>query len=59
MRMGIALGLVLLVVWVVAYIVLKVTSAAIHLLLLAAVVFAALHVYSWVRQRGGHGGAPR
>jgi len=55
MRLGIAIGLLLVVIWVVSYVVLKVTSAAIHLLLLAAIVFAALHAYQWLRQHKSHG----
>jgi hypothetical protein len=51
MRFGIGIGLLLLVVWVVAYLVMKVTSVAIHLLLLAAVVFVVMHLIGRLRGR--------
>ena len=55
MRMwsGVGIGLVLLVTWVVAYVVLKVTSAAIHLLILGAVIMLVLNVVGRVRNRIG------
>lgn len=52
MRLGMGVGLALLAVWVVAFVIMKVTSAAIHLLALAAVVFIAMHAYSWIKHRG-------
>jgi hypothetical protein len=59
MRMwsGVAIGLVLVVTWVVAFIVTKVTSAAIHLLVVAAVIMLVLNVISRVRNRVGPPGA--
>jgi hypothetical protein len=53
MRMwsGVAIGLVLVATWVVAYIVMKVTSAAIHLLIVGAVIMLVLNVISRVRNR--------
>ncbi len=55
MRMwsGVAIGLVLLVTWVVAYVVMKVTSAAIHLLIVGAAVLLLLNVVGRVRNRFG------
>ncbi|MET0283726.1 MAG: hypothetical protein ABW352_04630 [Polyangiales bacterium] len=53
---GIGIGLVLVVTWVVAYVVMKVTSAAIHLLILGAVVMLALNVVG--RLRGGSSAPP-
>jgi hypothetical protein len=52
MRMGVGIAVVLLAVWVIAFVVMKVTSAAIHLLVLAAVVFAVMHLVSRFRGRG-------
>lgn len=51
MRFGIGIGLLLVVIWVVAFLVMKVTSFAIHLLLLAAIVFAVLQLVGRFRQR--------
>ena len=51
MRFGIAIGLLLVVIWVGAFVVMKITSAAIHLLLLAAVVFVVLHLVARFRGR--------
>jgi|GEM_PF-2335030 large-conductance mechanosensitive channel len=48
-------ALALLLVWVVAGLVFKVLGAAIHLLLLAAVVFAIISVVQRVRRRTPHG----
>jgi hypothetical protein len=50
-RVAIGIGVVLLAVWVVAFVVMKVTSVAIHLLVLAAVVFIAMHLVSRFRGR--------
>jgi hypothetical protein len=44
MRFGIGIGLLLVVIWAVAFVVMKITSFAIHSLLLAALVFAALQL---------------
>jgi hypothetical protein len=58
MRMwtGIGIGIVLLVTWVVAYVVMKVTSAAVHLLIVGAVIVVVLNVLGRVRNRfGAHG----
>jgi hypothetical protein len=46
---GVAIGLVLVVTWVVAYVVMKVTSAAIHLLILGAIVMLVLNVVGRMR----------
>lgn len=51
-RLGIGIGVVLIAVWVVAFVVMKITSAAVHLLLLAAVVFIAMQVVGRLRGRG-------
>jgi large-conductance mechanosensitive channel len=48
-------ALALLLVWVVAGLVFKVLGAAIHLLLLAAAVFAIISVVQRVRRRTPHG----
>lgn len=56
MRTGMVIGVVLLAVWVVSYLVMKVTSMAIHLLVLAAAVFIAMHVYAWIKGKGGSHG---
>jgi hypothetical protein len=50
---GVGIGIGLLVIWVVAYVVMKVTSAAIHLLILGAVVALVLNVVGRVRNRFG------
>jgi len=55
---GIALGAVLLVTWLVAFVVMKVTSAAIHLLVLAAVAVVVLNVVGRVRNRFGTPDSP-
>lgn len=52
MRVGLGIALVLMAIWVVAFVVMKVTSAAIHLLVLAAVVFAVMHLVARFRGRG-------
>jgi len=52
LRVALGLGFVLLAVWVVAFVVMKITSAAIHLLVLAAVVFVAMHLIGRLRGRG-------
>lgn len=54
MRLGMGIGVALLAIWVVSFVVMKVTSAAIHLLVLAAVVFMAMHVVSWIKNRNQH-----
>lgn len=54
MRTGMVVGVLLLAVWVVSYLVMKITSVAIHLLVLAAAVFMAMHVYAWFKSRGSH-----
>ena len=51
-RLGVGIGVLLIAVWVVAFVVMKVTSAAIHLLLLAAVVFIAMQLVGRLRGRG-------
>ena len=53
MWMGVGLALFLMVTWVVAHLVLKVTSMAIHLLVIGAVVTLALNVVARIRQRIG------
>ncbi|MDB4975944.1 MAG: hypothetical protein JWN48_4285 [Myxococcaceae bacterium] len=53
--LGVALGLMLVVAWVVVHLVIKVTSMAVHLLLLGAVVFIAMNVFNRIRQRVGPG----
>ena len=54
MRAGIGIAVVLLAIWVVSFLVMKVTSVAIHLLVLAAVVFVAMHLFARFRGRGHH-----
>lgn len=49
-RPVLALGVVLLVVWVVSFVVLKITSLAIHLLLVGAVVFFVLQAIGRFRR---------
>jgi hypothetical protein len=60
MWMGVGLALFLMVTWVIAHLVLKVTSMAIHLLVIGAVVMLALNVVARIRQRIGSdgGGSP-
>jgi hypothetical protein len=53
MWMGVGLALFLMVTWVVAHLVLKVTSMAIHLLVIGAVVMLVLNVVARIRQRLG------
>jgi hypothetical protein len=50
-RLGIGIGVVLLAVWVVSFVVMKITSMAIHLLVLAAIVFIAMHLIARFRGR--------
>lgn len=50
---GAALGIVLLITWVIAYLVMKVTSMAIHVLLFAAAAFVVMNVISRLRGRSG------
>jgi len=56
MWMGVGLALFLMVTWVVAHVVLKVTAMAIHLLMIGAVVTLALNVVARIRQRIGPDG---
>lgn len=55
MRVAIGIAVVLLTVWVIAFVVMKVTSAVVHLLVIAAVVFIALHFVQRLRGRGPSG----
>jgi hypothetical protein len=50
---GVALGIVLLVTWVIAYLVMKVASLAIHGLLFAAAALVILNVVGRLRARSG------
>lgn len=57
MWLGVGLALILVLSWVVALVVMKVTSMAIHLLIVGAVVLLAVNVVGRVRQRlGGNEG---
>jgi hypothetical protein len=51
--MWIGLGALLLVAWAAGFLVFKVASVAIHLLVMAAVVSLAVHMYRSFRLRGG------
>jgi hypothetical protein len=55
---GVALGIVLLVAWVLAHLVMKITSMAIHLLVIAAVVVVVLNVVNRVRHKFGSPTSP-
>lgn len=51
--LGVGLAVILIVTWVLAYLVMKITSFAIHLLVIGAVVMLAVNVLGRVRQRLG------
>jgi hypothetical protein len=51
MWLGVGLAVLLTVIWVVANVVMKVTSMAIHLLLLGAAVVLAVNIVGRIRQR--------
>lgn len=51
--MWIGLGVLLLVVWAVAYLVFQVASAALHLLIVAALIAGAVHLLQRYRERHG------
>ncbi|MDB4985965.1 MAG: hypothetical protein JWN04_1143 [Myxococcaceae bacterium] len=53
MWLGGGLAVVLIVTWVVAHLVMKVTSMAIHLLLIGAVVVLVANVVGRIRQGSG------
>jgi len=49
--MWIFVGVLLLIAWVVGFIVFKVASWAIHLLVLAALIAIGIDVFHWIRRR--------
>jgi hypothetical protein len=54
--MWLVIGVLLVVAWATAFVVFKVTSLAIHLLILAAVVSLAVHTVQRIRHRHVHVG---
>ncbi len=50
--MFLLIGILLLVVWVFSFVVFKVTSWALHLLILFAILAGIMQVVRWVRTRG-------
>jgi hypothetical protein len=49
--MWLGVGILLLIVWGVAFLVFKVAAWAIHLLIVAALIAGAIHVYEAVKKR--------
>jgi hypothetical protein len=55
MWVGGAIAVLLAITWVIAHIVMKVTSAAIHLLVVGAAILLVLQVVSRIRNKVGPG----
>jgi hypothetical protein len=49
--MWLVVGILVLVAWAVAFLVFKIAGWAIHLLVLAAIGAAAVHIVQWVRSK--------
>lgn len=57
MWLGVGLAMILMITWLVAHLVMKITSLAVHLLVVGAVVVLAANVVGRIRQRFGSGSA--